>query len=289
MYEKASPTPTPEVGGFWKKNTIGIPGRPDPSKVIASATFQDFEQSVSDVWDINDEDASTSKMSVQKGPHTTTKMSPSKHPITATSSIDALSIHGARRPSELSTQFDKLSLKATLDKSSTAKVMSTTESKKLAKLESLMESSTVELEELRRLSWSGISPRSRAKAWKILCGYLPGNGSRQSEVMHRKKEEYFHCVEQYFLTKEQDVHQDTYRQIHIDIPRMSPVVGLFQQRTVQEIFERILYIWAIRHPASGYVQVIMHVKVKSGIEPCSQSKIQWGSKLWTFKLRYVTN
>ena len=45
-----------------------------------------------------------------------------------------------------------------------------------------------------------------------------------------------------------------YRQIHIDIPRMSPVVGLFQQRCVQEIFERILYIWAIRHPASGYVQ-----------------------------------
>jgi len=29
---------------------------------------------------------------------------------------------------------------------------------------------------------------------------------------------------------------------------------LFQQTTVQEIFERILFIWAIRHPASGYVQ-----------------------------------
>jgi len=29
---------------------------------------------------------------------------------------------------------------------------------------------------------------------------------------------------------------------------------LFQQITVQEIFERILFIWAIRHPASGYVQ-----------------------------------
>ena len=52
------------------------------------------------------------------------------------------------------------------------------------------------------------------------------------------------------------MHQDTYRQIHIDIPRMSPVIGLFQQRAVQEIFERILFIWAIRHPASGYVQGI---------------------------------
>jgi len=29
---------------------------------------------------------------------------------------------------------------------------------------------------------------------------------------------------------------------------------LFQQKIVQEMFERILFIWAIRHPASGYVQ-----------------------------------
>ena len=35
---------------------------------------------------------------------------------------------------------------------------------------------------------------------------------------------------------------------------MNSVVNLFQQKIVQEIFERILYIWAIRHPASGYVQ-----------------------------------
>lgn len=47
-----------------------------------------------------------------------------------------------------------------------------------------------------------------------------------------------------------------YFQIHIDIPRMSPLIALFQQKTVQEMFERILFIWAIRHPASGYVQGI---------------------------------
>jgi len=68
---------------------------------------------------------------------------------------------------------------------------------------------TVELDELRKLAWSGISQRCRAKAWKILCGYLPGNSSRQQEVMQRKKEEYFHCVEQYFLTKDEDIHQVT--------------------------------------------------------------------------------
>ena len=79
----------------------------------------------------------------------------------------------------------------------------------------------------------------------------------QEEVVQRKQAEYMRYVEQYFTTRhDDDGNGDTYRQIHIDIPRMSPVVGLFQQRTVQEIFERILYIWAIRHPASGYVQGI---------------------------------
>lgn len=45
-------------------------------------------------------------------------------------------------------------------------------------------------------------------------------------------------------------------QIAIDVPRMSPLIPLFQQKPVQEIFERILYIWSVRHPASGYVQGI---------------------------------
>jgi len=37
---------------------------------------------------------------------------------------------------------------------------------------------------------------------------------------------------------------------------MTPLLSIFQQIVVQELFERILFIWAIRHPASGYVQGI---------------------------------
>lgn len=37
---------------------------------------------------------------------------------------------------------------------------------------------------------------------------------------------------------------------------MNPQIALFQQKLVQEMFERILFIWSIRHPASGYVQGI---------------------------------
>lgn len=31
------------------------------------------------------------------------------------------------------------------------------------------------------------------------------------------------------------VHKDTFRQIHIDIPRMNPCIPLFQQKLVQEV------------------------------------------------------
>jgi hypothetical protein len=74
--------------------------------------------------------------------------------------------------------------------------------------------------------------------------------------LSNKREEYFNFVEQYFFTRHDEQHQDMFRQIHIDIPRMCPLIPLFQQKIVQEMFERILYIWAIRHPASGYVQGI---------------------------------
>uniref|UniRef100_A0A8B9PR19 Rab-GAP TBC domain-containing protein n=1 Tax=Apteryx owenii TaxID=8824 RepID=A0A8B9PR19_APTOW len=109
--------------------------------------------------------------------------------------------------------------------------------------------------ELRKLSWSGIPKQVRPIAWKLLSGYLPANVDRRESTLQRKRKEYFAFVEQYYDSRNDESHQDTYRQIHIDIPRMSPEVLRLQPK-VTEIFERILFIWAIRHPASGYVQGI---------------------------------
>uniref|UniRef100_A0A673I0V7 TBC1 domain family member 22B-like n=1 Tax=Sinocyclocheilus rhinocerous TaxID=307959 RepID=A0A673I0V7_9TELE len=89
-----------------------------------------------------------------------------------------------------------------------------------------------------------------------LQGYLPANAERRESTLQRKRQEYFGFIEQYYDSRNDEHHQDTYRQIHIDIPRTNPLIPLFQQASVQEIFERILFIWAIRHPASGYVQGI---------------------------------
>lgn len=37
---------------------------------------------------------------------------------------------------------------------------------------------------------------------------------------------------------------------------MNPLIPIFQKKIVQNIFQRVLYVWAVRHPASGYVQGI---------------------------------
>ncbi|KAK3753520.1 hypothetical protein QZH41_018010 [Actinostola sp. cb2023] len=125
---------------------------------------------------------------------------------------------------------------------------------KLEKFGKLLAGPNTNLEAIRKLSWSGIPQAVRPTTWQLLCGYLPANIDRRQATLDRKREEYHNFVKQYYPTRHEDTYRDTFRQIHIDIPRMNPLIPLFQQSLVQEIFERILYIWAIRHPASGYVQ-----------------------------------
>ncbi|XP_051950331.1 TBC1 domain family member 22B-like isoform X3 [Xyrauchen texanus] len=134
--------------------------------------------------------------------------------------------------------------------------MTVREKTRLDKFKLLLTSPNTDLEELRKHSWSGIPREVRPVTWRLLSGYLPANKERRDLVLQRKRKEYYGFIEQYYHSRTDENHKDTYRQIHIDIPRTNPLIPLFQQALVQEVFERILFIWAIRHPASGYVQGI---------------------------------
>lgn len=124
---------------------------------------------------------------------------------------------------------------------------------KVAKLKKLLyDDEMIDINQLRTIAWSGVTDEDRPLAWKLLLGYVPTLKSKRSIVIQNKKIEYENLVAQYYYKKQDN--DEMYRQIHIDIPRMQPLISIFQQRIVQEIFERILYIWSIRHPASGYVQ-----------------------------------
>jgi len=118
-----------------------------------------------------------------------------------------------------------------------------------------LDAESADLDALRKLSWSGIPMQVRSTAWQLLSAYLPANKDRRQSVLTRKRNEYFNFVKQYY-DQRSTIHQETYHQIHIDIPRTNPLIPLFQQEAVQHIFERLLFIWAVRHPASGYVQGI---------------------------------
>eukprot|EP01087_Luapelamoeba_hula_P013209 TRINITY_DN3775_c0_g1_i1.p1 TRINITY_DN3775_c0_g1~~TRINITY_DN3775_c0_g1_i1.p1 ORF type:complete len:687 (+),score=119.41 TRINITY_DN3775_c0_g1_i1:147-2207(+) len=137
-----------------------------------------------------------------------------------------------------------------------------TKSIKYKKLEALFNMPTVDLVELRKLCWSGIPNKWRALAWKLLLGYVPTSNDRRESTLARKRLEYEQGISQYFMMlSEEDGGNNKYElsnleQIRKDIHRTNPNVPLFQNKIVQGCFERVLYMWAVKHPATGYVQGI---------------------------------
>lgn len=251
-------------------------------KVDGCDTFQDFQESVDDAWDCGDDefcvisDVKISNRIVQSAAisvinnHRTEQLTAGSNdiqgsteesdlPITHTSGTviaTAVATNDSQNGQNTSDKRFSQQRSAELARKVSSEIPSNErEAQRFEKFYDCLNNNT-SLAELRELSWSGIPSQSRAITWRILNGYLPANNERREETMQRKREEYWNFVRQYYDTRHEDIHQDTYRQIHIDIPRMSPLVPLFQQIIVQELFERILYIWAIRHPASGYVQGI---------------------------------
>jgi len=86
---------------------------------------------------------------------------------------------------------------------------------------------------------------------------MPTNKARREQALMRKRKEYTDSVASYFDIKDSDrstEESELLRQIIVDLHRTCPMMPFFHQPGVQKLMERILYIWAIRHPASGYVQ-----------------------------------
>lgn len=138
----------------------------------------------------------------------------------------------------------------------------------------LTEDNSINIQDLRKLSWNGIPTELRAISWQILLGYLPTNKSRQASTLKRKRQEYLDgldAVDDEISINSSSVSVDTtsnnnnnslnrdkqlYHQIKIDVKRTNPTVKLYSYDQTQKSLRKILYLWAVRHPASGYVQGI---------------------------------
>ncbi|KAJ8883058.1 hypothetical protein PR048_014897 [Dryococelus australis] len=271
---------------FWKKNVRAVPGRPSPTKdsktsrqrgTGSSTSYQDFQESVSDAWDMGDDEfCVVSDVSVKiskKLAHSAALSVINSHRHTSgedgvskkTEAMQRLATQKTSPPSATELNIPSSPLyrqypgkphlmkgqKLHKEKTKEGTVI---EMNKLERFLPLFDMPLLNLDELKDLSWSGVPGKVRAITWRLLSGYLPANTERRAQVLEQKRQDYWNLVKQYYDTDRDEAYQDTYRQIHIDIPRMSPLIALFQQKIVQEMFERILYIWAIRHPASGYVQ-----------------------------------
>jgi len=125
--------------------------------------------------------------------------------------------------------------------------------------------STVDLKSLANHLWNGapfLFPEMRGHSWRLLLQIAPNSKDRHDSTLKRKRTEYHDLVKQYCSAKsiaaEDSEDQVLRRQIKVDLPRTCAgyLYNLFQTKEVQGMMERILFVWAQRHPACSYVQGI---------------------------------
>ncbi|KAK4121424.1 RabGAP/TBC [Parathielavia appendiculata] len=155
----------------------------------------------------------------------------------------------------------------------TQKEMDTINSRitRINKFKRLLQASTISLSDLRALAWSGVPEEVRAMTWQLLLSYLPTSSERRVATLERKRKEYLDGVRQAFekggggggsggtstsARGGRGLDEAIWHQISIDVPRTNPHIELYGYEATQRSLERILYVWAVRHPASGYVQGI---------------------------------
>lgn len=127
----------------------------------------------------------------------------------------------------------------------------------IERVRALMEAPTLDMAALKKVTWAGIPQSARPVAWRLLLEYMPGSSARRAETVARKRQSYLDAMAQHYSSSHMtsgDADDVTMRQISVDIPRTNPDLTLFQIPKIQAALQRVLYIWAMRHPASGYVQ-----------------------------------
>lgn len=140
-------------------------------------------------------------------------------------------------------------------------------------LRELLSLDPVDIKKLRNICWRGATNDTRHDAWGVLTGYHPVQQSPRAELLKRKRQEYLS-----FLRIHQTVNWDSLlletsvsvlsssdsvvgaeeigmmKQIRKDVPRSSGGIPFLQNKRVKLSLERVLFTWALRHPACGYVQ-----------------------------------
>jgi hypothetical protein len=124
--------------------------------------------------------------------------------------------------------------------------------------ESCLDADVLDLDALRALAWNGVPRRRRARVWRCLLKCEGGRRDERQAAATARRAAFneavaaaLHDVPSSERTPEDAV---MLRQILVDAPRTCPGSPLFAHDRVQALVVNVLYVWAVRHPLSGYVQ-----------------------------------
>eukprot|EP00033_Pygsuia_biforma_P002524 GCRY01002795.1.p1 GENE.GCRY01002795.1~~GCRY01002795.1.p1 ORF type:complete len:478 (+),score=106.33 GCRY01002795.1:265-1698(+) len=242
--------------GFLLSDTIGRRSFSNRNSVSnASALTEDFaDASLTDVQAVDTPSMPADKKKVMKGPQQ--QFSPHAEPVTAHNlssqdqEEDISSSEGRPAPEK--------ALVSPHTERRTREIIENEESKRKHKqIEELLNDASFDIDRLRQLSWGGLSPDQRPAVWKLLMGYVPKVRSRREDTLQKKRQEYRGCVGMH-VDMDPEIRSSAERailvQIRKDLPRTNPEYPVFQHPEIQNSLERVLFIWSVRHPASGYVQ-----------------------------------
>uniref|UniRef100_A0A2I2ZR71 TBC1 domain family member 22A n=1 Tax=Gorilla gorilla gorilla TaxID=9595 RepID=A0A2I2ZR71_GORGO len=217
VYGAQHPPFDPLLHGTLLRSTAKMPTTPVKAKRVS--TFQEFESNTSDAWDAGEDDDELLAMAAES----------LNSEVVMETANRVLRNHSQRQGRPTLQEGPGLQQKPRPEAEPPSPP-----SGDLRLVKSVSESHTsCPAEELRRLSWSGIPKPVRPMTWKLLSGYLPANVDRRPATLQRKQKEYFAFIEHYYDSRNDEVHQDTYRQIHIDIPRMSPEALILQPKVTE--------------------------------------------------------
>ncbi|KAL7715861.1 Rab-GAP TBC domain-containing protein [Entamoeba marina] len=117
----------------------------------------------------------------------------------------------------------------------------------------LLTPSQVNKRQLYKESWKGIAWQLRHQIWKMLIGQIPFDQTKKKESLNQSRADYISmkCKLLHNLSISEKLHQVQIQKDLVRSDKESPF--LFNSR-IQTMMENILLVWALRHPACGYVQ-----------------------------------
>ena len=143
-----------------------------------------------------------------------------------------------------------------LSRSQSTSLSSTSTQKREQQIVEILEQPVIDLERIRQIAWAGLPDIHRAEIWRLFLDYEPVNKNLRQATLEHKRNDYFDCLERVYSESQRhlwtNAQKQTVQQILRDLPRTK--IPILRNQKVQKLFERVLFVWSVRHPASGYVQ-----------------------------------